>query len=123
VDADVAETVDADANAKDAGVDTSELDEKPAAGETGRNEDTTEEKEEDAESVVSIVDKDADAASGAAAEDAKNASQPTPAPAPATAFTFRISDKLKKMQRRDADVFGASNWTNKFHAKGCPCCD
>ena len=36
---------------------------------------------------------------------------------------FQISDKLKKMQKRDADIFGTSNWTNKFHAKGCPCCE
>jgi hypothetical protein len=36
---------------------------------------------------------------------------------------FTISEKLQKMQKRDVDIFGKSNWTNRFHAKGCPCCD
>lgn len=36
---------------------------------------------------------------------------------------FQRSEKVRKLQKRDDLIFGSSNWTNRFHAKGCPCCD
>ena len=36
---------------------------------------------------------------------------------------IELSEHEKRRRKLDADIFGTSNWTNRFHFKGCPCCD
>ncbi len=107
--------------------DVETLNEKDAAPSNEKDADPSNEKDADAadeKDADAPDEKDADPSNekDADAPDEKD-TPPSAAVSEASPPVFQISEKLRKMHKRDADIFGTSNWTNRFHFKGCPCCD